>query len=236
MSHPVGPSAPDSPAVVVTANVQKYAMKKKKILNAEESELYELTQAAGITLDQEVFKIIVDLLKMDVAPQVVLQTLKAMCAGQRVSESCGGDASSVSHGGGIPSTKAEARDEGLSSGKSVKVPAGAPTALGPRATRVNAKMAAYAAQDVGSAPHAQGRGKKPSFPMGCTPGSLPSRELHQLVSSKNIGRRHYAHTQGRAVMAVSQNCRCQWASWERWTCWDQPPQLELDQQGPLLGV
>ncbi|XP_057674965.1 mitotic-spindle organizing protein 2 isoform X3 [Corythoichthys intestinalis] len=155
MSHPVGPSAPDSPAVVVTANVQKYAMKKKKILNAEESELYELTQAAGITLDQEVFKIIVDLLKMDVAPQVVLQTLKAMCAGQRVSESCGGDASSVSHGGGIPSTKAEARDEGLSSGKSVKVPAGAPTALGPRATRVNAKMAAYAAQDVGSAPHAQ---------------------------------------------------------------------------------
>lgn len=51
-----GPSAPDSPALVVSSNVQKYAIKKKKVLNAEESELFELTQAAGITLDQEVFK------------------------------------------------------------------------------------------------------------------------------------------------------------------------------------
>lgn len=50
------PAAPDSPALVVTANVQKYAVKKKKVLTAEESELYELTQAAGITVDQEVFK------------------------------------------------------------------------------------------------------------------------------------------------------------------------------------
>ncbi|KAG7255872.1 hypothetical protein CRUP_013245 [Coryphaenoides rupestris] len=49
--------APDSPVVVVSGNVQKYAMKKKKILNAEESELFELTQAAGVTMDQEVFKI-----------------------------------------------------------------------------------------------------------------------------------------------------------------------------------
>ena len=52
------PSAPDSPAlgVTVSGNVQKYAIKKKKILNAEESELFELTQAAGISIDQEVFK------------------------------------------------------------------------------------------------------------------------------------------------------------------------------------
>lgn len=50
------PSAPDSPALVVTSNVQKYAIKKKKVLSAEESELFELTQAAGITVDQEVFK------------------------------------------------------------------------------------------------------------------------------------------------------------------------------------
>jgi len=48
--------APDAPVVVVSGNVQKYAMKKKKILNAEESELFELTQAAGVTMDQEVFK------------------------------------------------------------------------------------------------------------------------------------------------------------------------------------
>ncbi|XP_029941386.1 mitotic-spindle organizing protein 2 isoform X2 [Salarias fasciatus] len=94
--HPAVPSAPDSPALVVSANVQKYAMKKKKVLNAEEMELFELTQAAGITVDQEVFKIIVDLLKMNVAPQAVFQTLKAMCAGQRVAESCGSDSSTAS--------------------------------------------------------------------------------------------------------------------------------------------
>ncbi|XP_038159423.1 mitotic-spindle organizing protein 2 isoform X4 [Cyprinodon tularosa] len=92
-----GLAAPDSPVLVVTSNVQKYAMKKKKVLNAEESELFELTQAAGITVDQEVFKIIVDLLKMNVAPQAVFQTLKAMCAGQRVAESCGDTSASAAH-------------------------------------------------------------------------------------------------------------------------------------------
>ncbi|XP_030209584.1 mitotic-spindle organizing protein 2 isoform X5 [Gadus morhua] len=94
------PQAPDSPVVVVSGNVQKYAMKKKKILNAEESELFELTQAAGITMDQEVFKIIVDLLKMNVAPQAVFQTLKAMCAGQRIVDTCAADASKASHPAG----------------------------------------------------------------------------------------------------------------------------------------
>ncbi|CAG05272.1 unnamed protein product, partial [Tetraodon nigroviridis] len=117
MSQPTqrAASAPGSPALVVTSNVQKYAIKKKKILTAEDAELFELTQAAGITVDQEVFKsvaivmhvrlrtggdclllslvistrIIVDLLKMNVAPQAVFQTLKAMCAGQKVAETCG---------------------------------------------------------------------------------------------------------------------------------------------------
>lgn len=58
MSQPTqrAASAPGSPALVVTSNVQKYAMKKKKILSAEDAELFELTQAAGITVDQEVFK------------------------------------------------------------------------------------------------------------------------------------------------------------------------------------
>lgn len=51
-------SAPDSPSVgvSVSGNVQKYSVKKKKVLNAEETELFELTQAAGIVMDQEVFK------------------------------------------------------------------------------------------------------------------------------------------------------------------------------------
>ncbi|XP_019741709.1 mitotic-spindle organizing protein 2 isoform X2 [Hippocampus comes] len=163
MSHQAGPSAADSPALVVTTTtVHKYAMKKKEILNAEESELYELSQAAGITVDQEVFKIMVDLLKMNVAPQAVFQTLKAMCAGQRVPESCSGDSTAASHVTGIPSTKAEARaqqDESLSSGKSAKMPAGAPAGPGPRGARISAKMAAYGTQDAGGAPHAQARSK-----------------------------------------------------------------------------
>nr|XP_020469214.1 mitotic-spindle organizing protein 2-like isoform X2 [Monopterus albus] len=103
------PSAPDSPALVVTTNVQKYAIKKKKVLSAEETELFELTQAAGITVDQEVFKIIVDLLKMNVAPQAVFQTLKAMCAGQRVTESSGTESSTASHITSITTAPTETR-------------------------------------------------------------------------------------------------------------------------------
>ncbi|XP_043924245.1 mitotic-spindle organizing protein 2B-like isoform X1 [Protopterus annectens] len=70
----------------ISGNIQKFAVKKKKVLNAEEAELYELTQAAGITADQEVFKIILDLLKMNVAPLAVFQMLKSMCAGHRITE------------------------------------------------------------------------------------------------------------------------------------------------------
>ncbi|KAJ8339207.1 hypothetical protein SKAU_G00359930 [Synaphobranchus kaupii] len=101
MAHPqqtTMPTAPESPAlgVTVSGNVQKYAIKKKKILNSEESELFELTQAAGIAMDQEVFKIIVDLLKMNVAPLAVFQTLKAMCAGQRIADTSASDISTAS--------------------------------------------------------------------------------------------------------------------------------------------
>ncbi|XP_070845047.1 mitotic-spindle organizing protein 2 isoform X4 [Chaetodon trifascialis] len=153
------PSAPDSPALVVTSNVQKYAIKKKKVLSAEEAELFELTQAAGITVDQEVFKIIVDLLKMNVAPQAVFQTLKAMCAGQRVAESGGGvDSSTASHTTSITTAPTEAREDSLVSGKSPKPPAAAPSASGPRATRVNTKIVVYGPQDA-SSPHTQVRSK-----------------------------------------------------------------------------
>ncbi|KAM9450543.1 mitotic-spindle organizing protein 2 isoform 1-T1 [Clarias gariepinus] len=91
------PTAPDSPSlgVTVSGGVQKYSVKKKKVLNAEETELFELTQAAGIVMDQEVFKIIVDLLKMNVAPLAVFQTLKAMCAGQKISDTIAPDLSTT---------------------------------------------------------------------------------------------------------------------------------------------
>ncbi|KAL3041916.1 hypothetical protein OYC64_019984 [Pagothenia borchgrevinki] len=110
MSQQTAPPAPDSPALLVTSNVQKYAIKKKKVLSVEEAELFELTQAAGVTMDQEVFKIIVDLLKMNVAPQAVFQTLKAMLAGQRVAESCGiGESSTAPHTTSITTAPTEAR-------------------------------------------------------------------------------------------------------------------------------
>ncbi|XP_023992516.1 mitotic-spindle organizing protein 2 isoform X1 [Salvelinus sp. IW2-2015] len=157
------PTAPDSPAMglTVSGNVTKYAMKKKKILNAEESELFELTQAAGIAMDQEVFKIIVDLLKMNVAPLAVFQTLKAMCAGQRIAETSMGDSSTASYPNTTTApTEPREEDSVVSGPKSFKPPAPPPTSsstsssAGPRPTRVNSKMV----HDT-SSPHSQVRSK-----------------------------------------------------------------------------
>lgn len=89
-------AAPQDAAVTVSGSVQKFVTKKKKVLNAEEAELYELAQAAGIVMDQEVFKIIVDLLKMNVAPLAVFQMLKSMCAGHRLTDSVSSETSSPS--------------------------------------------------------------------------------------------------------------------------------------------
>lgn len=137
--HPALPSAPDSPLLVVSSNVQKYAMKKKKVLNVEEMELFELTQAAGITVDQEVFKIILDLLKMNVAPQAVFQTLKAMCAGQRVAESCSGDSSTASQAPSINTasseTKAVRSKSGATHGEKNREASGQRVQRQPSATR-----------------------------------------------------------------------------------------------------
>ncbi|XP_037353806.1 mitotic-spindle organizing protein 2B-like [Talpa occidentalis] len=66
------------------AALQKLALRRKKVLSAEEMELYELAQAAGGAMDPDVFKILVDLLKLNVAPLAVFQMLKSMCASQRL--------------------------------------------------------------------------------------------------------------------------------------------------------
>lgn len=151
-------AAPDSPALMVSANVQKYAIKKKKVLSVEETELFELTQSAGVIIDQEVFKVILDLLKMNVAPQAVFQTLKAMCAGQRVAE-CGTESSSVAATTSITTVPTEAREEeSLASGKSPKACAAPSAASGSKASRVNAKIVVYGPQDVNSS-HSQVRSK-----------------------------------------------------------------------------
>ncbi|XP_053313541.1 mitotic-spindle organizing protein 2B-like [Spea bombifrons] len=91
--------------VTVSGSVQKYVTKKKKVLNAEEAELYELTQAAGIVIDQEVFKIMVDLLKMNVAPLAVFQMLKSMCAGHRIADAAPAESLSSL----LPASHAEAK-------------------------------------------------------------------------------------------------------------------------------
>ncbi|XP_032425317.1 mitotic-spindle organizing protein 2 isoform X1 [Xiphophorus hellerii] len=166
-----GATAPDSPVMVVTSNVQKYAIKKKKVLSAEESELFELTQAAGITVDQEVFKIIVDLLKMNVAPQAVFQTLKAMCAGLRVTES----SAESSHPASTTAAPAEVKEEeSLVSGKSPKPAAAHHSASAPRSARVNTKIAVYGPQDASSA-HSQVRNK---------PGASQSEKSREPSSQK----------------------------------------------------
>ncbi|XP_076836254.1 mitotic-spindle organizing protein 2 isoform X2 [Brachyhypopomus gauderio] len=146
------PAAPDSPSlgVSVSGNVQKFSLKKKKVLNAEEMELFELTQAAGIVMDQEVFKIIVDLLKMNVAPLAVFQTLKAMCAGQRISDTSTADAAStVSHSAAAPS---EAREDSVILDKSTKktTPQAPPPGPAARPQRGGAKIVVYNPGDQSS--------------------------------------------------------------------------------------
>ncbi|XP_058512552.1 mitotic-spindle organizing protein 2B isoform X1 [Ochotona princeps] len=78
-----GPGSGATPGLEA-ATLQKLALRRKKVLSAEEMELYELAQAAGAAIDPDVFKILVDLLNLNVAPLAVYQMLKAMCAGQRL--------------------------------------------------------------------------------------------------------------------------------------------------------
>ncbi|XP_036209543.1 mitotic-spindle organizing protein 2B isoform X3 [Myotis myotis] len=79
-----GPGPGSGPSPGLEAALQKLVLRRKKVLSAEEMELYELAQAAGGAMDPDVFKILVDLLKLNVAPLAVFQMLKSMCAGQRL--------------------------------------------------------------------------------------------------------------------------------------------------------
>ncbi|XP_005990315.1 mitotic-spindle organizing protein 2 isoform X4 [Latimeria chalumnae] len=139
----------------VSGNVQKYAVKKKKILNAEELELYELTQAAGVVIDQEVFKVIVDLLKMNVAPLAVFQMLKSMCAGHRLTETLTSEsASTTTQPSGL-----ESREESFVSAKNSKIPAPLSFSSALRPPRLTAtKIVVYSPADACS-PLSQGRNK-----------------------------------------------------------------------------
>ncbi|NWH57354.1 MZT2A protein, partial [Geococcyx californianus] len=68
----------------MAAAMAEVRLRRKQLLSAEEAELFELAQAAGSGLDPEVFRVLLDLLRMNVAPLAVFQVLKSMCAGQRL--------------------------------------------------------------------------------------------------------------------------------------------------------
>ncbi|XP_016141693.1 mitotic-spindle organizing protein 2-like [Sinocyclocheilus grahami] len=104
------------------------------------------------------YRVIVDLLKMNVAPLAVFQTLKTMCAGQKVSETSTGDTSTASHTATAPSESRE--EEGVVSGKSSKT-AAPPSASVSRPPRGGAKIVVYSAGDT-SAPVSQVRSKTSS--------------------------------------------------------------------------
>ncbi|NXX15785.1 MZT2A protein, partial [Podargus strigoides] len=80
-----GPGAAMSEAAAgMAAAMAEARLRRKQLLSAEEAELFELAQAAGSGLDPEVFRVLLDLLRMNVAPLAVFQVLKSMCAGQRL--------------------------------------------------------------------------------------------------------------------------------------------------------
>ncbi|NXV88155.1 MZT2A protein, partial [Calonectris borealis] len=70
--------------MAAAAAMAEARLRRKQLLSAEEAELFELAQAAGSGLDPEVFRVLLDLLRMNVAPLAVFQVLKSMCAGQRL--------------------------------------------------------------------------------------------------------------------------------------------------------
>ncbi|KAG8597962.1 hypothetical protein GDO81_002447 [Engystomops pustulosus] len=165
--------APGLDAVMaVSGSVQKYVTKKKKVLTSEEAELYELAQAAGIAMDQEVFKIIVDLLKMNVAPLAVFQMLKSMCAGHRLTDSA--EATSTT----ILTTHSDTRELPFLTVKNSKIPA--PQSFSSsylRAPRIKAaKIVVYSPVDA-SSPLSQGRNKlNPPTSASQGPAERSSRE------------------------------------------------------------
>ncbi|KAL8615768.1 hypothetical protein ACOMHN_040263 [Nucella lapillus] len=65
------------------SEVLRFQVRSKDVLAPDEMELYELTQLAGVTMDPSVFKIILDLQKINVAPMAIMQMLKLMCDPQQ---------------------------------------------------------------------------------------------------------------------------------------------------------
>ncbi|XP_069470168.1 mitotic-spindle organizing protein 2B-like isoform X1 [Ambystoma mexicanum] len=152
MAAPEPTLPPQGVAVTVSGSGQRFVHKKKKVLNAEESELYELAQAAGVGLDPELFRILLDLLKMNVAPLAVFQMLKSMCAGHRAAEAT----STESHSTMVPANLPEARAIVFGPAKLSKIPAPLFLSSGLRSPRPTASKLVVYSPGEAAAPLSQG--------------------------------------------------------------------------------
>ena len=58
-------------------NSIKTTLYTRNIFSPEDADLYELTQLAGVTLDPNVFKIVTDLLKLNVQPASIVKVSRS---------------------------------------------------------------------------------------------------------------------------------------------------------------
>ncbi|XP_061440779.1 mitotic-spindle organizing protein 2A-like isoform X2 [Rhineura floridana] len=125
---------------------------RRKVLTAEEAELFELAQAAGSGLDPEVFKILLDLLRMNVAPLAVFQMLRSMCAGQRLISA--------------EAAPEPAREPPFVSAKTSKIPAPLSLSSALRPPRISVTKAVVYSPAAACSPLSQGRTRATSAATG----------------------------------------------------------------------
>ncbi|ELT99008.1 hypothetical protein CAPTEDRAFT_208499 [Capitella teleta] len=58
----------------------RFSHLSRNVLTGDDEELYSLANLAGVTMDPQIFKIVIDLLRMNVAPMAVQGMLKNMTA------------------------------------------------------------------------------------------------------------------------------------------------------------
>lgn len=85
-------------AQLAKSQTLRYTLLSKNVLTADEAELYELSNLAGIVFDPNVFKIIIDLLRLNVAPTAIEGMLKNMLAQQKKRPNVDGAESASSSG------------------------------------------------------------------------------------------------------------------------------------------
>ncbi|XP_042318089.1 mitotic-spindle organizing protein 2B isoform X1 [Sceloporus undulatus] len=148
------------------------APRRRLVLNAEESELFELAQAAGTGLDPEVFKILLDLLRMNVAPLAIFQMLRAMCVGQRLN---------------IEATSESAREPPIVSAKTSKIPAPLSFSSALRPPRIRVSKAVVYSPAAACSPLSQG--PPGSFQFSCclfSPFAGRTRTISATTGSQGL--------------------------------------------------